>query len=282
MTGMQARYDRRAAAYARCWGPVLLPAAIAALDLVADEAAVPGARLLDVGTGTGALALAAAERFPTVRVTGLDLSEAMLAQARAAAASLPAAAQARLDFVRADIGAPEPGVVPAASFDVAVSSFVLQLPADRPAALAAIRAALRPGGLLAFVTWAGRNEMSVPEAAFERALTDACEAAGVEPPVIAEPPRAGPFPSADAAAQELRAAGFEQAAVRPAELIHAYGRADLRAQLLEYDNAASCALLDTAVLADLVRRLDATLDALPDAAFTWRAPLVVGTARRPG
>ena len=39
--------------------------------------------LLDVGTGTGTLAIAAVRRWPSVRVTGIDASSEMVARAAA-------------------------------------------------------------------------------------------------------------------------------------------------------------------------------------------------------
>jgi len=42
----------------------------------------PPARVLDLGTGTGALARAAAERFPAAEVVGVDVSSGMIAEAR--------------------------------------------------------------------------------------------------------------------------------------------------------------------------------------------------------
>ncbi len=50
--------------------PARLIPLIAALDLLPR----PPARVLDVGTGTGAAALVAAERWPDAQVTGIDMS----------------------------------------------------------------------------------------------------------------------------------------------------------------------------------------------------------------
>ena len=82
---MAARYDLRARSYGRCWAPVLAPTALTLLDAVEPVIAnAPPARLLDAGTGSGTLAIAATRRWPFVGVTGLDVSAGMLALARAA------------------------------------------------------------------------------------------------------------------------------------------------------------------------------------------------------
>ena len=82
MTDQQVRYDRIAEGYATWWSPVHRAATLRLLDEV-DEAVASGARrILDVGCGTGAMAVAAAERWPSVAVDGVDASDGMLAIAR--------------------------------------------------------------------------------------------------------------------------------------------------------------------------------------------------------
>jgi ubiquinone/menaquinone biosynthesis C-methylase UbiE len=70
-------------------------AALAALDS-------EPARILDVGTGTGAGALTLARRFPTAQIVGVDLAERMLEQARR---NTPAALRGRVTFQRGDASA---------------------------------------------------------------------------------------------------------------------------------------------------------------------------------
>lgn len=107
-------------------------------DLVArlDQ---PGARILDVGTGVGALAIAFCRAFPQVSVVGLDVADEPLALARANVAR--AQLDARIDLRKQAVAQlPE-----TTAFDLAwVPQFFLG--DGLPAALTRVRAALRPGG----------------------------------------------------------------------------------------------------------------------------------------
>jgi ubiquinone/menaquinone biosynthesis C-methylase UbiE len=69
-------------AIAPVWDSMRLEDTFAPYDAALGR--VPGApaRILDVGTGTGAGALRLARRFPEAEVVGVDLSEEMLARAR--------------------------------------------------------------------------------------------------------------------------------------------------------------------------------------------------------
>ena len=90
-----------------------------------------GARLLDAGCGTGALALAAAARGADV--VAVDVSPRLVALAAERAAGQPAAA--RIGWVAGDMLAPGHG-----SFDfiVAMDSLIHYAPADMEAAVAAL------------------------------------------------------------------------------------------------------------------------------------------------
>jgi ubiquinone/menaquinone biosynthesis C-methylase UbiE len=92
---MRTQFDR----LAPTWEARRRPDAFAPLERAL--AALPQAprRVLDLGTGTGAAALAAARRFDEAQVVGVDLSEAMLEQARA---GTPAELAGRVRFEVAD------------------------------------------------------------------------------------------------------------------------------------------------------------------------------------
>ncbi|MFN8635217.1 MAG: ubiquinone/menaquinone biosynthesis methyltransferase [Chloroflexota bacterium] len=98
-------------------------------------------RALDVGTGTGRLALALARAMPNGRVVGVDVAEGMLREGRAGALRGPAGA--RVDLALADAQALP---FPDASFDCATTAFVIRNVADVGAAFAEIRRVVRPGG----------------------------------------------------------------------------------------------------------------------------------------
>jgi ubiquinone/menaquinone biosynthesis C-methylase UbiE len=64
------------------WDSMRSPDAFAPLEVALATVSEPVESALDVGTGTGAAALAIAERFPTARVVGVDIAPEMVDQAR--------------------------------------------------------------------------------------------------------------------------------------------------------------------------------------------------------
>jgi len=100
---------------------------------------------LDVCCGTGA-GVGVLRQLCTDRVTGVDFSAGMLAEARAAVQDVPGVPP--VEWVRADARA-----LPfRQAFDLAVSfgAFGHFLTRERPALFAQVHAALRPGGAFAF------------------------------------------------------------------------------------------------------------------------------------
>ncbi|HSP54699.1 MAG TPA: class I SAM-dependent methyltransferase [Dehalococcoidia bacterium] len=106
----------------------------------------PGSLVLDVATGTGAMALDLLER-PGVRVVGADITRGMLltAQARADGRGLA------LPLVECTAEAPP---FTDGSFDAITSGYLLRYVADVPATLAGLARLLKPGGMLATLDFA--------------------------------------------------------------------------------------------------------------------------------
>jgi SAM-dependent methyltransferase len=103
-----------------------------------------GETVLDLGSGAGADVLISARRVaPTGRAIGLDMTDAMLALARANAR---AAGVANAEFVK---GYLEEIPLPDGSVDVVISNCVINLAADKRRVLGEAARVLRPGGRLA-------------------------------------------------------------------------------------------------------------------------------------
>jgi SAM-dependent methyltransferase len=132
-------------AYVGRWSRKLAPA------FVAWAGVPPGARVLDVGCGTGALSEALLATRPAA-LAGFDLSPAYADEARR-----------RLGGPRArfDVADARAVPVPDASFDAAISGLVLNFVPEPAAMVREMRRVLAPGGLAALYVWdyAGRMEM---------------------------------------------------------------------------------------------------------------------------
>lgn len=162
--------------------------------LVERLAPQPGQKILDVATGTGAAALAAAQHVgPQGRVIAIDLAENMLAQAHAKIAKF---GLANIDLHVMDAAAPE---FRSGYFDHVVCAFGLFFLPDMHAALAAWRRVLKPGGRVMFSCFGKRAFQPMAELFVRRA-----EAYGVTRPLAA-----ARLNEPEACRALLAAAGFE-------------------------------------------------------------------------
>jgi SAM-dependent methyltransferase len=180
-------YDRSLAGY----HPALLAAANAG----------PEDRILDVGCGSGRVAIDLVRAAPGARALGVDLSIAQLDVARRRGAGLA------VEFAQADAQVHDFG---AAAYDLIVSRTGTMFFGDAAAAFANLATATRPGGRLAILVWRGLAE--------NQWLREIFEALRVGRDLPMPPPGApGPFAQSDPTIVEplLAAAGWSDVAFEP-------------------------------------------------------------------
>ena len=188
------QFDRVAAGY-----DTLGFLARSALELAERVQLPPDARVLDVATGTGTVALTLAPR--AAEVVGTDLSAAMLAQARARAAGHP-----NVLLMEAEATA-----LPFAedTFDVVVCGAGLFFVPDMPAALREWGRVLRPGGEVVFSAF-GRGLLGPLPGLWRESLA----AEGLKPGA----PPLGRIATPEAARDLLVQAGFQDTTAELLEL----------------------------------------------------------------
>jgi demethylmenaquinone methyltransferase/2-methoxy-6-polyprenyl-1,4-benzoquinol methylase len=280
MTAVSERYDRAARDYVRYWEPVLVAAARRLLDMteapvahaleVARGDGDRPARLLDIGTGAGSLALEALRRWPELEVVGADPSRGMLAVARSRAQT------EWLERLRLLNGAADRLPIPDGAVDVAVSSFVFQLVPDRPSALRETKRVLRPGGTFGLVTWMADDQPFEPTEAVDDVF-DELEVEFVDDP---EEEVSGDFSSADSAARQLRRAGFQDVTARQEWLEYEWDRDSFLDYKLSYAEWRTFDSLDRNMQRRVEERARERLSQLDPWAFRWRSPVVYATGTR--
>jgi SAM-dependent methyltransferase len=140
-------------------GPMFARYGLPHLPGLAARLAQPGARMLDVGTGVAALAVAYAQVLPTVDVTGIDVSERVLALARSYVATTAVAD--RVHVRQQDVAALEEED----AYDLAWLPAPFLPPEPLRTGIVNVARALRPGG------WILLGHGKFDETPLENALT---------------------------------------------------------------------------------------------------------------
>ena len=161
----------------------------------------PGETVLDLGAGAGADVLISARRVaPTGKAIGLDMTDEMLALARANAGE---AGVDNVDFIKGYI---EAIPLPDASVDVVISNCVINLAADKRRVLAEAARVLRPGGRFAVSDVIADTDMNEATRADMAAYTGCIAGALTE----------------DEFRTGLISAGFADIEVRPTHRVHTH------------------------------------------------------------
>ena len=265
-------FDEFADAYRDWWGPIIAPAAVKVLDGIGVPVGADAPfDLLDLGSGTGILALTALERWPAVRVVAVDPSSRMLEIAATAARERSAEPLSRFQMLTASA---DRMPLADASIDAAVSSFMIQLVPSRAAALREVRRVLRTGGRFACVTWRLDDPPYEPDDVFADTLDDL----QIIQPAAAR--KVHPYPSARAAAAEFRRAGFRDVHARDAWLEHRFTAESYLDLLEHWIDRELFAGLDGDTRLELRTLSLKRMADLPERAFLWRRPLVEVVGRR--
>lgn len=157
-------YTGYARVYDRVFGTIFQRSRQAAIR---DLNVKPGERVLEVGVGTG-LCLPFYPRH--CRITGIDLSDGMLAKAREL---VRAHELSHVQLMRMDAG---DMTFPDGSFDVVVAAYVITAVPDYRKVMSEMIRVCRPGGRIVLLNHFTHNTRLI--AAFEKAISPLCKHIG--------------------------------------------------------------------------------------------------------
>jgi SAM-dependent methyltransferase len=259
---LAARYSAAAEDYARLWSPVIRPMGqrlIRALPLADAE------RVLDVGTGVGALVPDLQAAAPRALVVGVDGAAGMLRVAQSSFTVPLAVMDARRLGFRAE------------RFDAALLAFVLFHLPEPVQGLREVGRVLRPGGLIGATTWG-----TSPGFAASRVGDEVLDDAGAGPDPVAATDRDDLMDTPDKLAGLFEAADFEIVDVWSERFEHRWDAERLMAQRAGFGSyRRRLETLDGAAQAACLARVRERLATLPSDDFVFHAEInfAVGRAR---
>jgi SAM-dependent methyltransferase len=155
--------------------------------------------VLDIGSGTGALAFAVAKASPSARVTGVDPSSAYVRYAQARAPN---------DRVRFLVGDAQQLQLPDAAFDRTLSLLVMNFIPDPAKAVREMVRVTRPGGIVAAAVWDYGEGMEMLRVFWD-------EAVALDPTIAARDERNMPLCKRGELSALWRAHGLQQVEEQP-------------------------------------------------------------------
>jgi ubiquinone/menaquinone biosynthesis C-methylase UbiE len=175
--------------------------------LLARARSGPGMAVIEIGCGCGALTAKLAQSVGSSgRVLGVDISEEMLALAKARLSAYPQAALKLADAAAYPF---------TPSADLAVSQSGVMFFGDPVQAFVNIRKAMKPAGRLVFACW-----RTIKENAWAQVPLHAVYAAGIPRALRPAPGQPGPFSFAepDRVTRILSEAGFREPSLSPVDV----------------------------------------------------------------